>query len=88
MRSAARIVVADDLAANVDLLARLLGREGHTVLTAADGAAAFDLVTRERPDLVISDVMMPGLNGFELCRRIKQDPATRLTPVVLRHLAE
>jgi putative two-component system response regulator len=83
MKSAARIVVADDVAANVDLLARLLEREGHTVLAAVDGAAAFDLVTRERPDLVISDVMMPAMNGYDLCRRIKQDPATRLTPVVL-----
>jgi putative two-component system response regulator len=79
----ARIVVADDLAANVDLLTRLLAREGHRVFAASDGAAALDLVERERPDLVISDVMMPEVDGYELCRRIKQDPATRLTPVVL-----
>ena len=83
MKTTGRIVVADDVAANVDLLTKLLEREGHTVRAAPDGLAALELVGRERPDLVISDVMMPGINGYELCRRIKQDPATRLTPVVL-----
>jgi putative two-component system response regulator len=82
-KGGARIVVADDVPANVDLLTRLLEREGHTVLAAADGAAALALVSCERPDLVISDVMMPEVNGYQLCRRIKQDPHTRLTPVVL-----
>jgi len=77
------ILVVDDVAANCQLLTNLLGREGYTVRTASNGVEALVELTRTLPDLVISDVMMPGLDGFQLCERIKQDPATRLTPVVL-----
>jgi putative two-component system response regulator len=83
MRPAGTVVVADDLEANLDLFVRLLVREGYVVYGARDGAAALELVMQHRPDLVLSDVMMPKLDGFELCRRIKGDKATRLTPVVL-----
>ena len=76
-------MLADDVQANLDLLAALLKRDGYTVFTAGDGATALDLVMAEMPDLVITDVMMPGMDGFELCRRIKTDPATRLTPIIL-----
>jgi putative two-component system response regulator len=82
-RAQARILVADDIEANRELLAALLARDGYTVVTAADGAAALAEVEREPPDLVLTDVMMPELNGFELCRRLKQQRATRLIPVVL-----
>ncbi|MBI4264646.1 MAG: response regulator [Acidobacteria bacterium] len=77
------IVVADDVQANVDLLTGLLTREGYAVLPALDGAAALELVQRESPDLVLSDVLMPKLSGFDLCRRLKEERATRLIPVVL-----
>ena len=77
------IVLADDVQANLDLLAGFLRRDGFSVHTATDGATALDLVHERQPDLVLSDVMMPKMNGFELCRRIKQDRATRLIPVVL-----
>lgn len=77
------IVVADDMAGSLDVLCRLLTRDGYTVHGAPDGTIALDLVHRVAPDLVLSDVMMPALNGFELCRRIKSDSTTRLTPVVL-----
>jgi putative two-component system response regulator len=77
------IVVADDVPANVDYVTALLARAGYTVHTATDGAAALDLVFRELPDLVVTDVMMPAMNGFELCRRLKDDETTRLIPVVL-----
>lgn len=83
MRRAGTIVVADDHRANIDLLTRLLARDGYTVHPAFDGAAALQLVEREDADLVLSDVLMPGLNGFELCRRLKGNPSTRLIPVVL-----
>lgn len=83
IQSAGKILVVDDTQANVELLKGLLTREGYTVHTAADGEAALAAVARELPDLVLLDVMMPKLNGFEVCRRLKQDPATRLTPVVL-----
>jgi cyclic di-GMP phosphodiesterase len=82
-KSTANIVVADDVESNLALLAALLGREGYSVHTAPDGLTALDLVVSEMPDLVITDVMMPGIDGFELCRRIKRNPATRLTPVII-----
>ncbi len=83
MRHAGTIVVADDLDANLDLFTRLLTRDGYAVLPSHDGEMALDLVRRHTPDLVLTDVVMPKLDGFELCRRIKADRLTRLTPVVL-----
>ncbi|HXG72452.1 MAG TPA: HD domain-containing phosphohydrolase [Gemmatimonadaceae bacterium] len=79
----ARVLAVDDSPANLALLTQLLVREGYEVLTARDGQDALDLVIRESPDLVISDVMMPRKNGYELCRDIKAHPSARLTPVVL-----
>ena len=68
---------------NLRLVETLLAPEGHHVRTAVDGAEALRLVRSAPPDLVRSDVMMPLLNGFEVCRSIKQNPTTRLIPVVL-----
>lgn len=79
----ATILVVDDLDANARLLERLLTREGHRVLFARDGEEALTKVRDEAPDLVLMDVIMPTLDGFETCRRLKSDPATRLVPVVL-----
>ena len=81
--SAGTVLVVDDVSANVELLKTLLTREGYTVLTAADGEQALEMVAREHPDLVLMDVLMPKLSGFQVCERIKQDKTTRLTPVVL-----
>ncbi len=83
MKSQGSVVIADDMPENVELLEELLVADGYTVTSAADGEAALGLVLQQRPDLVLTDVMMPKLDGFELCRRIKADPTTRLTPVVL-----
>jgi putative two-component system response regulator len=77
------VVVADDAQPNLDLLTTILARDGYTVHAARDGAEALGLTFRELPDVVVTDVMMPKLTGFELCRRIKDDPGTRLIPVVL-----
>jgi putative two-component system response regulator len=82
-RTQGRILVADDVEANRELMVALLARDGYTVVTAADGNEALEAVEREPPDLVLSDVMMPEMNGFELCGRLKQQRATRLIPVVL-----
>ena len=73
----------DDLPANVRLSAAYLAREGYVVSTASNGADALDLVRSTQTDLVLMDVRMPGLDGFEVCRALKQDPATRLIPVIL-----
>ena len=81
--SSGKAVIADDVQANLNYLTQLLNRAGYSVHAALDGRAALDLVVGEMPDIVISDVRMPRMDGLELCRRIKNNPATRLTPVVL-----
>jgi len=78
-----RILVVDDLDANRKLLGSLLTRDGYSVTFAEDGRAAVETVTRDQPDLVLMDVMMPHLNGFDACLVIKRNPATRFIPVVL-----
>jgi putative two-component system response regulator len=77
------VLVADDQAANRELLDELLSSEGFNVLTAADGAAALEHLNLVNIDLVLLDVMMPELNGFEVCAKIKANPETYLIPVVL-----
>lgn len=79
----AKIVVADDLPQSRQVLSAMLATDGHVVYQAEDGAAALDLIQQEAPDLVLTDVQMPALSGFALCREVKSDPATRLIPVVL-----
>src|SRR6185436_15734651 len=77
------VLVVDDIAGNARLVQALLAPDGHAVRTAGDGAEALRLVQSEPPDLVLMDVMMPHVDGFEACRAIKQNPGTRLIPVVL-----
>src|SRR3954462_8606834 len=72
----ARILIADDHRANREALAALLEPVGHEVLTANDGSRGLDLARSHAPDLVISDVLMPGMDGYELTRRLKLEPAT------------
>ena len=79
----ARILVVDDVRENRTALERLLTAHGYIVQTANDGASALAFIAQCAPDIVLLDVQMPGLDGFEVCRRIKADAATRLTPVVL-----
>jgi putative two-component system response regulator len=78
-----RILVADDTESIRSLFQKLLLADGHDVVSAADGAAALDAVRQHRPDVVLLDVTMPRVDGLEVCRRLKADPATRLTPIVL-----
>jgi putative two-component system response regulator len=78
-----RILVVDDNEANRTLLASFLKRDGYDVRFAPDGAAALQLVRSDLPDLVLMDVMMPGMNGFDACHTLKRDARTRLIPVVL-----
>jgi putative two-component system response regulator len=82
-RSAGKVLVVDDVPANVELMKALLTRDGYTVVTASDGQQALEMVTSEQPDLVLMDVLMPKLSGYDVCREMKHNPATRLTPVVL-----
>jgi two-component system cell cycle response regulator len=79
----ARILVVDDIEANVRLLEAKLAAEYYDVLTACDGPTALAIAAAEKPDIVLLDVMMPGMDGFQVCRRLKDDPETRHIPVVL-----
>src|ERR1700731_4500737 len=76
-------LVADDQAANRELLEELLTAQGCKVITVPHGAAAVEELSKTQVDLVLLDVIMPRLNGFEACERIKNNPATHLIPVVL-----
>ena len=79
----ARVLVVDDIAANVKLLDARLQAEYFNVLTANDGSAALEICARERVDVVLLDVMMPGMDGYEVCRRLKSDPNTHDVPVIM-----
>ena len=80
---AGTVLVADDQAANRELLKELLSTEGCKIITVPDGSAAVEELTRTQVDLVILDVMMPHLNGFQVCEKIKANPDTYLIPVIL-----
>jgi two-component system cell cycle response regulator len=77
------ILVVDDNELNVELLVAMLAHDYPVVSTAADGFEALAKIKAEKPDIVLLDVMMPGLDGFEACRRIKADPATAHIPIVM-----
>ncbi|WP_417452041.1 PleD family two-component system response regulator [Kordiimonas sp.] len=79
----ARVLVVDDVPPNVKLLEAKLTSEYFDVLTAFSGPEALDVISREHPDIILLDVMMPGMDGFEVCRRIKADPTTSHIPVVM-----
>ncbi len=83
MTDAAKILVVDDTPANVKLLADLLTFKGYQVATAASGAEGLKRLAEQRSDLVLLDIMMPGMNGYEVCRAIRADPANGVLPVVM-----
>jgi DNA-binding NtrC family response regulator len=78
----ARLLIVDDVVGNVELLVRLLEPLGHELLVAGDGITALSLAERARPDLILLDVMMPGMDGLEVCRRLKRDAALADIPVL------
>jgi adenylate cyclase len=79
----AKILVVDDTAKNVKLLADLLSAKGYSVVTAESGRDALAQLEAERPDLVLLDVVMPEMSGYEVCEKIRANPATRILPVVM-----
>ena len=78
----AQILVVDDTPANIDVLCRVLEDASYRVMVASSGEVALDLARRFDPDLVLLDVVMPGLDGFAVCRQLKQHDATRSIPVI------
>lgn len=77
------VLIVNDIPEQMSLMDGLLRKAGYAVITAEDGLAAFQAAKRERPDLVISDVSMPGVNGIEFCRLIRQDEELRFVPILL-----
>ena len=83
MNNPAKILVVDDTPKNVKLLADLLAVKGYSVITAESGREALAQLEAERPDLVLLDVVMPEMSGYEVCRKIRENAATRILPVVM-----
>jgi two-component system alkaline phosphatase synthesis response regulator PhoP len=78
-----RILVVDDEIYIVHILDFSLGMEGYEVLTALDGEQALEKARAEKPDLIVLDIMMPKLDGYETCKRLKADPEIKDVPVIL-----
>src|SRR6266545_5724184 len=83
VRTPPRILIADDNAMNLDILQTRLAVHGYDILTATDGEAALALACEKQPDLILLDIMMPKLDGFEVCRRLRGDGALPFMPIIL-----
>ena len=79
----AKVLVADDERQIRDLLSKFLTSEGYEVLLASDGEEATGLAEREYPDVILLDVKMPGIDGIEVCKRLKAEPKTQFIPVIM-----
>jgi len=82
LTTSSRILVVEDARANIEMLVALLRQKGYQLNVATNGRAALEALQRVRPDLILLDVLMPEMDGFETCRRIKQTPAWRDIPVI------
>ena len=76
------ILVVDDMKDNLTILIQALGNEGYTVRPALNGQLALDAARRETPDLILLDILMPGLNGYQVCDLLKKEPGLRDVPVI------
>jgi class 3 adenylate cyclase/CheY-like chemotaxis protein len=83
VRTPPRILVVDDMAANVHILQLRLAAQGYEVLTATDGEEALHTARQAQPDLILLDVMMPKVDGLEVCRRLRADPSFPFTPIIM-----
>ncbi|MFN2155687.1 MAG: two-component system response regulator [Anaerolineae bacterium] len=79
----AKVLIVDDNKAFLDLTAAFLSLDGLEVLTTDNAQKTLDLVREQRPDIVLLDIVMPGMDGYQVCREIKEDPATRDTLIVM-----
>ncbi len=78
-----KVLVVDDLEQNIRLLEAVLGSNGYDVTAASSGPEALERVSQDVPDIVLLDIQMPGMNGYEVCRRLRESPATQFLPVVM-----
>ena len=80
--SGCKVLIVDDVPANIDVLVQALDSEGYNVLVASDGEMALDVASYSRPDVILLDVMMPGIDGYETCRRLKGEETLAAVPVI------
>ncbi|MCB0282070.1 MAG: response regulator [Calditrichae bacterium] len=78
-----RILIVEDKQDNVDLISYFLKPQNYEIFIAMDGEAGLEMVTKHNPDIILLDIMLPKMNGFEVCERIKKNPATRFIPVIM-----
>lgn len=79
----ALILIADDSPTEIFVVRKMLEKHNHQVITAQDGVQAVELSSSKKPDLIIMDVVMPNLNGFQATRRLSKDPATQGIPIII-----
>ncbi len=79
----AKILIVDDSPTELHVLAKILQHGGHEALTASDGEAGIAAAKTQGPDVILMDVVMPGINGFQATRQLARDPATRSIPVII-----
>ncbi len=82
-QTGSRILVVDDNVQNLELLVAYLDELDYEIMTAADGVEALEIIKGNLPDLILLDVMMPRMSGFECCRKLKSDPETRDIPIIM-----
>jgi len=87
-RHSDQILVVDDTTANLQLLMNILSEQGYTVYPASEGEQALEFVRSTIPDLILLDIKMPGMDGYEVCRRIKSDDRTRSIPIIFISILE
>jgi len=79
----ALILIADDSPTEIYVLKKMLEKHNHQIITAEDGAQAVEVTNKEKPDLILMDVVMPKLNGFQATRRLSRDPVTQHVPIII-----
>jgi twitching motility two-component system response regulator PilH len=78
-----RVLIVDDSPTEIKKISQILSRSGYQVLTAETGEEGIEMVKRESPDVVLMDIVMPGLNGFQATRQLSRDPETQSIPVII-----
>ncbi|AFY77261.1 response regulator with CheY-like receiver domain and winged-helix DNA-binding domain [Pleurocapsa sp. PCC 7327] len=83
MKSMQTVLIVEDSLTDLEILWGYLSKENFEIITAKNGKEALEKIERQLPDLIVLDIILPGPNGYELCRRLKNDPATRQVPIVM-----
>lgn len=77
------VLVVEDTLSELELISSYLRESGYTVILATDAKEALNKALKQKPDAIVTDVVMPGMSGFELCRKLKNNPATEQVPIII-----